>query len=189
MRYFGPGRATSAPPRPAHTRPGGGLLVATASRPHKSACIAAGNPAGRTRGSRNKLSEAVICALLRDFSRHEEKAIAKVRRDQPGIYLKVLALLIPRQDKLEHTNTIKTMTDEELESAIAFLHEMMAAQAVGSAHLVEMKAEPAALPAPGGQSPEKLSSKRKPNRLMIEVDTAIGPQERMPRKVRPPAGE
>ena len=132
-----------------------------------------GNPAGRTRGSRNALSEEVICALLRDFRKHGEKAIAKVRRDQPGIYLKVLALLIPRQDKLEHTNTIKTMTDEELESAIAFLHEMMAAQAVGSAHLVEMKAEPAALPAPGGQSPEKLSSKRKPNRLMMEADTAV----------------
>ena len=128
-----------------------------------------GNPAGRTRGSRNALSEEVICALLRDFRKHGEKAIAKVRREQPGVYLKVLALLIPRQDKLEHTNTIKTMTDEELESAVAFLHEMMAAQAVGSAHLVEMKAEPAALPAP---------SKRKPNRLMNEVDTAIGPQER-----------
>ena len=140
------------------------------------------NPTGRLRGSRNKLSEEVICALLRDFREHGQKAIARVRRDQPGIYLKVLALLIPRQDKLEHTNTIKTMTDEELESAIAFLHEMMAAQAVGSAHLVEMKAEPAALPAPGGQSPEKLSSKRKPNRLMMEVDTAIGPQERKPRK-------
>ena len=137
-----------------------------------------GNPAGRTRGSRNALSEEVICALLRDFRKHGEKAIAKVRRDQPGIYLKVLALLIPRQDKLEHTNTIKTMTDEELESAIAFLHETMAAQAVGSAHLVEM-----ALPAPGGHSSEKLSSKRKPN-LMIEVDTAIGPQERIPRKMR-----
>ena len=74
------------------------------------------------------------------------------------------------------------MTDEELESAIAILNEMMAAQAVGSAHLIEMKAQPAALPAPGGQSPEKSTSKRKPNRLMIEVDTAIGPQERKPRK-------
>jgi hypothetical protein len=92
----------------------------------------------------------------------------------------------PKTDKLEHTNTIKTMTDEELESAIAFLHEMMAAQAVGSA----MKAEPAALPAPGGQSPEKLSSKRKPNRLMIEVDTAIGPfMERIPRRMRAPADD
>src|SRR6516165_4887079 len=81
------------------------------------------------------------------------------------------------------------MTDEELESALAFLHEMMAAQAVGSAHLVEMKAEPAALPAPGGHSPEKLSSKRKPNRLMIEADTAVGPRERIPRKMPPPAGD
>ena len=119
---------------------------------------------------------------MRDFRKHGEKAIAKVRRDQPGIYLKVLALLIPRQDKLEHSNAIKEMKDEEIESAIAILSEMMAAQAVGSTHLIEMKAEPAALPAPGGQSPEKSSSKRKPNRLMIEVDTAIGPQERKPRK-------
>ena len=37
------------------------------------------------RGSRNKLSEAVICALLRDFSKHGEKAIAKVRRTQPAV--------------------------------------------------------------------------------------------------------
>src|SRR5262245_13281726 len=141
-----------------------------------------GNLAGRTRGSRNRLSEAVISALLRDFSKHGEKAIAKVRRDHPGIYLKVLALLIPRQDKLEHTNTIKTMTEEELEGANAFLHEMMAAQAVGSAHLVEMKAEPAALPAPACHSPGKLSSKRKRNRLLTEVDSAIGPMERKLRK-------
>jgi hypothetical protein len=119
-----------------------------------------GNSAGRLRGSRNKLSEAVVCALLRDFSKHGEKAIAKVRRDQPGIYLKVLALLIPRQDKLEHSNAIKQMKDEEIESAIAILKAMMTTQAVESAHLIEMKAEPAALPAPGGQSPEKPSSKR-----------------------------
>src|SRR6516225_5079640 len=31
-----------------------------------------GNPAGRLRGSRNKLSEEVICALLRDFRKHGE---------------------------------------------------------------------------------------------------------------------
>ena len=144
-----------------------------------------GNPAGRPRGSRNALSEEVICALLRDFRKHGEKAIAKVRRDQPGIYLKVLALLIPRQDKLEHSNAIKEMKDEEIESAIAILKAMMTAQAVGSAHLIEMKVEPAALPAPGAESmaavPEP-TPKRKPNRLMMEVDTAIGPQERKPRK-------
>ena len=56
-----------------------------------------GNPAGRLRGSRNKLSEEVICALLRDFRQHGQKAIAKVRRTQPAAYLKVLALLVPRE--------------------------------------------------------------------------------------------
>src|SRR5262245_44196251 len=35
-----------------------------------------GNPDGRTRGSRNKLSEEVICALLRDFRQHGQKAVA-----------------------------------------------------------------------------------------------------------------
>src|SRR5262245_54661110 len=62
-----------------------------------------GNPAGRVRGSRNKLSEEVICALLRDFRKHGEKAVAQVRRDQPGVYLKVLALLA-REHKVEHHN-------------------------------------------------------------------------------------
>jgi len=36
-----------------------------------------GNPAGRLRGSRNKLSEAVICALLRDFSNHPHPLATK----------------------------------------------------------------------------------------------------------------
>src|SRR5262249_21248151 len=66
-----------------------------------------GNPAGRLRGSRNRLSEAVICALLRDFEEHGEKAIAKVRRTQPAAYLKVLALLVPREHKVEHRNPLK----------------------------------------------------------------------------------
>src|SRR6516162_6422318 len=39
-----------------------------------------GNPLGRLRGSRNKLSEAVICALLRDFRLHGQKAVARVRQ-------------------------------------------------------------------------------------------------------------
>jgi len=60
-----------------------------------------GNPAGRLRGSRNALSEAVICALLRDFRQHGQKAIAQVRMRQPAAYLKVLALLVPREHKVE----------------------------------------------------------------------------------------
>src|SRR6266581_954757 len=85
-----------------------------------------GNPAGRLRGSRNRLSEAVICALLRDFSKHGEKAIAKVRRTQPAAYLKICALLVPKEMKLEHTNPLSSLSDEELDQALAALRAMLA---------------------------------------------------------------
>ena len=64
-----------------------------------------GKPPGRPRGSRNALSEAVICAYLARFSKHGEKAIAEVRRKQPAAYLKICALLVPREHKVEQTNT------------------------------------------------------------------------------------
>jgi hypothetical protein len=96
-----------------------------------------GNPAGRLRGSRNKLSEEVICALLRDFREHGQKAIAKVRRDQPGVWLKVIAMLIPREDKVQHSNPLKDLTDEQLEDLIAYIETSLAAQAGGPVKVIE----------------------------------------------------
>src|SRR5262245_18384980 len=102
-----------------------------------------GNPAGRLRGSRNKLSEGVICALLRDFREHGQKAIAKVRRTQPAAYLKILALLVPREHNVEHSNVIKDMTDEQIERSIEFIKEMMAQrEAAANAKVIEGVAEP-----------------------------------------------
>ena len=146
-----------------------------------------GNPAGRLRGSRNKLSEEVICALLRDFREHGQKAIAKVRRTQPAAYLKILALLVPREHKVEHRNPLKELTDEQLEAMIEYFEASLAAQAGGPAKVIEGTIEPKTVPATA--LPVLEPPKRKPNRLMMEVDTAIGPQERMPRKVpSPPDG-
>ena len=145
-----------------------------------------GNPAGRLRGSRNKLSEAVICALYRDFSKHGEKAIAKVRRDQPGVYLKVIALLIPREHKVEHRNRVKELSDEQLETAIEYIEAALAAKAGNQAKvLIEAMAEPAALP-----TPELETQRKHPNRLLEHADSAVGPKERRPRKrkVPPPSG-
>src|SRR6516162_4211276 len=99
-----------------------------------------GNPAGRLRGSRNKLSEEVICALLRDFRKHGEKAIAKVRREQPGVYLRCLTLLVPREHKVEHSNAIKDLTDEQLDAMIEYLKASLEAQAQ-SAKVIEGEAE------------------------------------------------
>src|SRR5262245_51693416 len=107
-----------------------------------------GNPAGRLRGSRNKLSEAVICALLRDFSMHGEKAIAKVRRTQPAAYLKILALLVPREHKVEHGYSLKEMTTEQIERGIELIKEMIAKRdAAANAKVIEGEAMPS-LPTP-----------------------------------------
>ena len=121
-----------------------------------------GNPGGRLRGSRNKLSEEVICALLRDFREHGQKAIAKVRRMQPAAYLKVLALLVPREHKVEHSNPLKSLTDEQLEAMIEYLETSLAAQASAPAKMIEGTIEPAAATAP---------APKPKNRLMLEADT------------------
>jgi hypothetical protein len=101
-------------------------------------------------------------------------------------------MLVPREVKLEHsTSAIKAMTDEQIEQAIEAIQAMLAAQAGEAAKVIEGTAEPAALPAPNGPSPEAAleatlePTKRKPNRLMMEADTAVGPRERKTRKCLP----
>jgi hypothetical protein len=138
------------------------------------------------RGSRNKLSEEVICALLRDFRKHGEKAIAKVRREQPGVYLKVLALLIPREHRAERSNPLKDLTDEQLEAMIEYIETSLAAQAGGPVKVIEGTTEPMAVEA---TAPPALEPPKPKNRLMLEADTAVGPRERIPRKIRPLPGE
>ena len=129
------------------------------------------------------MSEEVICALLRDFQQHGQKAIAKVRRDQPGVYLKVLALLIPREHKVEQSNVIKNLSDQELEDMVEYLKTSLEAQARGSVRVIEGTIEPAAATAPPA-----IDSPQPKNRLMLEADTAVGPRERKPRKVPSPPG-
>jgi len=141
-----------------------------------------GNPAGGPVGSRHRqqLNGEFIAALLRDFRHGGPKAIERVRRTQPAAYLKILALLCPREHKVEHRNLIKELTDEELEGMIEFIKTSLEAQAGGPVKVIEGMIEPTKVPATA--LPVLEPPKRKPNRLMIEVDTAIGPQERKPRK-------
>jgi hypothetical protein len=139
-----------------------------------------GNPAGRPRGSRNALSEEVICALLRDFRLHGQKAVARVRQTQPAAYLKILALLVPREHKVEHSTTLKDLTDEQLEAMIEYIEAALAAQAGAPAKMIEGTI--------GATAPSALEPPKSKNRLMLETDTAVGPRERMPRKVRLPPG-
>src|SRR6478672_6249642 len=127
------------------------------------------------------------------FRRGGRKAIETVMRNQPAVFLKLLVLLVPREMKMEHSGGVKAMTDEQIERSIELIKEMLAQREAGAAaKVIEGTAEPAALPAPNGPSPEAAleatlePTKRKPNRLM-EADTAVGPKERKPRQRKMPS--
>src|SRR6478672_386756 len=138
-----------------------------------------GNPAGGPVGSRHRqqLNGEFIAALLRDFRHGGPKAIERVRRTQPASYLKILALLCPREHKVEHNNLIKELTDEQLEAAIQYIEAALGAKAGDQAKVIEGIAEPTALPAP-----ELEPQRKRPNRLLEHADSAVGPRERGPRK-------
>jgi hypothetical protein len=60
-----------------------------------------GNPAGRPKGSRNRLTDLVMRALVDDFEEHGGAAIARVRQGDPVAYLKLIASLLPKEMVLE----------------------------------------------------------------------------------------
>jgi hypothetical protein len=79
------------------------------------------NPAGRPKGSRNKVSEKLLEALATDFDDHGKEVIEKVRADRPADYLKIVGSLVPKQMEIEDLRTTRKaeeLSDNEL-AAIA----------------------------------------------------------------------
>jgi len=130
------------------------------------------------------LNGEFIAALLRDFRHGGPKAIERVRRTQPAAYLKILALLVPREHKVEHRNLIKDLTDEELEAMIEYIKTSLEAQAGAPAKMIEGTIEPISVEV---QRSPLLDSPKPKNRVMLEADTAVGPRERKPRKRKVPS--
>ena len=70
--------------------------------------------------------------------------------------MKICALLVPREMQIEHSSTIKQMTDEQIEEAIAAIQAMLDARAGEAAKVIEGEAEVVpSLPAPA--RPKKAS--------------------------------
>src|SRR5262249_23748856 len=141
-----------------------------------------GNPAGGPVGSRHRqqLNGEFIAALLRDFRHGGPKAIERVRRTQPAAYLKILTLLCPREHKVQHSNLLKELTDEELEAMIEYIKTSLEAQAGGPVKVIEGMIEPISVEVQRGPL---LDSPKPKNRVMLEANTAVGPRERIPRKM------
>jgi hypothetical protein len=92
--------------------------------------------------TRRSFNKDFLLALATDFKKHGAAAIAKVRKYQPAAYMKICALLVPREMKLEHSGGVKAMTDEQLERSLELLKEMLAQREAGAnAKVIEGEAE------------------------------------------------
>ena len=81
-----------------------------------------GNPKGRPKGSRNKLSESFLHALAEDFDSHGVGVNEKVRTDRPHDYLKIVASVLPKQMQVEDHRAPRLAadyTDDELAAIVA----------------------------------------------------------------------
>ena len=100
--------------------------------------------------TRRSFNKDFLLALAADFKKHGAAAIEKVRKTQPAAYMKICALLVSREMQIEHSDTIKQMSDEQIEQAIAAIQAMLDARAGEGAKVIEGEAEVVpSLPAPG----------------------------------------
>lgn len=61
-----------------------------------------GNPSGRPRGARNRLSEILLSVVVDDFAAFGAEALAQLRQKDPATYLRLVASLVPRELILQH---------------------------------------------------------------------------------------
>jgi len=109
-----------------------------------------GNPGGSLEATRRSFNKDFLLALAADFKKHGAAAIEKVRKTQPAAYMKICALLVPREMQIERSGTIKQMSDEQIEEAIAAIRAMLDVRADDAAQVIEGEAEVVpSLPAPG----------------------------------------
>ena len=83
----------------------------------------AGHPGGpgRQKGSRNKLAEAFLDALHKDFLEHGKAAMEAARQESPLGYCRMVAGLLPQ--KLEVSRVVADLSDDELLAIIRAANE------------------------------------------------------------------
>lgn len=71
-----------------------------------------GNPAGRPKGARSRLSEAFLSSLADDFGVHGKDAIEALRRTDPKSYLQIIAVITAKVPLAEVNVTNNTLVDQ-----------------------------------------------------------------------------
>ena len=100
-----------------------------------------GNPGGSLEATRRSFNKDFLLALAADFKKHGAAAIEKVRKTQPAAYMKICALLVPREMKVERSGGVKAMTEEQIVDAIAAIEGFLARRSGETAKVIEGEAE------------------------------------------------
>lgn len=70
-----------------------------------------GNPDGRPKGSRNKLTEKFLVDIAKHWNKHGKDVLEQVRISEPAAYLKMVAGLISKKEEedfyAEHEVTVE----------------------------------------------------------------------------------
>ena len=61
---------------------------------------------GRPKGARNKFSEDYVEAFAADFEKYGAEVFERVRIEQPAVYLKLAAMLVPKDFNLKHSGDV-----------------------------------------------------------------------------------
>jgi len=108
-----------------------------------------GNPGGSPEATRRAFNKRFLLDLAEDWQQDGREVFKRVRRESPASYLKVCAMLVPREMKVEHSGGVKAMSDEEIEQTIAAIRAMLDVRADDAAKVIEGEAEVVpSLPAP-----------------------------------------
>lgn len=86
--------------------------------------FAPGNP-GRPKGSRNKLGEAFLEDLYKDWSENGAQALKDCREQNPAAYVRTVASLLPKDINLS-VNVSEQLTDDELASGLMAVRQALA---------------------------------------------------------------
>jgi hypothetical protein len=109
------------------------------------------DPSGNVYLTRRRVNEAFLRALLEEFHKNGAKILERVSQEQPGTFMKVLGQLVPKELKVEHSNPLSRLSDEQLAAMVAHLEEQIAAKLSGeNAKVVNAEADPSAKPTVNG---------------------------------------
>jgi len=77
-----------------------------------------GNPAGRPRGSRNKLSEDFLADAYHQWQQHGSKALEKMATSEPAKFCQMVASLLPKEMHIKDA-ALEDMSTNEIRDALA----------------------------------------------------------------------